>query len=122
MIRYISGAAGKVSSGLRQSETVTIQGRSRERYRRIAISSITSIAASGLGFIAKLAVVPLTLTYLGAERYGLLLTIASLAAWLAAADFGLSYGLRNEVARLQGSNDPRSPQQLSRALPLPRWA
>jgi O-antigen/teichoic acid export membrane protein len=42
--------------------------------------------------------VPLTLTYLGSERYGMWMAISSIVALLAFADFGLGNGLVNAIA------------------------
>jgi DNA methylase len=55
----------------------------RERYRRASLSASTSFVAQALNIVISLVSVPLTLRYLGQERYGVWLTISSLLAWVA---------------------------------------
>src|SRR5215213_8385074 len=90
---------------LRPFDTSSREGRSRERYRRAALTSLSSMAANGISFLAKLAVVPLTLGYLGTERYGLWVTISSLAAMLALADLGTGNGLLTAISEAHGKDD-----------------
>ena len=80
-------------------------GRSRERFRRIGLTTATSIAARGIGFATSLITVPLTLHYLGAERYGLWATLSSIIALASFADFGLGNGLLNALASAHGRDD-----------------
>jgi O-antigen/teichoic acid export membrane protein len=54
---------------------------------------------------ASLVLVPIALQYLGAERYGLWLVIASLGSLLAVADFGVGNGLVNAIAQANGRDD-----------------
>ena len=49
--------------------------------------------------------VRLTFNYLGAERYGMWMTISSFVMMLAFADFGMSNGLVNLVADALGRED-----------------
>jgi O-antigen/teichoic acid export membrane protein len=49
--------------------------------------------------------IPLTIHYLGAERYGMWMTIASLVAMLSSADFGIGFGLLNMVSESYGKED-----------------
>lgn len=81
------------------------EGRSKERFRRIAITSISAIAAKGVAVLTSLISVPLTLHYLGNERYGLWMTISSIIAMLGFADFGMGNGLLNAIAEADGKND-----------------
>jgi O-antigen/teichoic acid export membrane protein len=92
-------------------DTSTEVGRSKERYRRIALTTATSVANRGLGILAALVSVPLTLTYLGKERYGLWMTISSIVAMLTFADFGMGNGLLNALAAADGENDRLSIQK-----------
>lgn len=83
----------------------TSDGRSRERYRRIALSSLASAAVRATSLITTIAIVPLTVRYLGAERYGLWMAITSAVAILSFSDLGMSSGLINAVAQAYGKND-----------------
>ena len=89
-------------------DTSTESGRSRERYRRVALTTLTSTAARGLATLAAVVSVPLTLGYLGKERYGLWMTISSTVAMLAFADFGIGNGLLNAVSEANGKRDRES--------------
>lgn len=90
---------------LKPFDTSTREGRSKERYRRIALTSATAIVAKGIGILTALISVPLTIDYLGIERYGLWMTISSLIALLGFADLGIGNGLLNAVAEADGKDD-----------------
>src|SRR3989304_4466229 len=78
---------------LRSFDTATREGRSRERYRRVALTAITSVAARGVALLSLVISVPLTLSYLGTERYALWMAVSSLLAALASLDLGIGNGL-----------------------------
>jgi O-antigen/teichoic acid export membrane protein len=80
-------------------------GRSRERFRRIRLTSAGSLAARGIGFATSFITVPLTLHYLGPERYGLWATLSSVIAMASFADFGLGNGLLNALSGAHGRDD-----------------
>jgi O-antigen/teichoic acid export membrane protein len=90
---------------LRPFETDTLHGRSQERYRRIALTTISGLAVRAVGTAAGLITVPLVLAYLGKERYGLWSTITTVVAWVALFDFGIANGLVNCIARAHGRDD-----------------
>lgn len=90
---------------LRPFDTSTPEGRSRERYRRVALTALASVAARGITFPTKLITVPLALGYLGTERYGLFVTIFSVSAMLALADLGMGNGLLNAISETNGRDD-----------------
>lgn len=52
-----------------------------------------------------MAIVPVTLNYLGKTEYGIWLTLASILSWLINLDFGLGNGLRNKLAESLALND-----------------
>lgn len=79
--------------------------RSSARNIRAAITAASSIAAKGLTGVISLVSIPLTLRYLGPDRFGLWMTIASLQAIFAFADFGLANGVLNTVAEAYGRAD-----------------
>lgn len=90
---------------LRPFDTSTALGRSNERYRRIALTAVSSLAVRGLGALVGLATVPIVLRYLGKERFGLWSTITTVVAWVALFDFGIANGLVNLVSRAHGRDD-----------------
>ena len=90
---------------LRPFDTHTPQGRSDERHRRVALTALTSAVAKVVSLATSLISVPLTLHYLGAERYGIWMTISSFAGLLAFADLGIGLGLMNAISGAHGQDD-----------------
>jgi O-antigen/teichoic acid export membrane protein len=86
-------------------DTSSDEGRSDERYRRAALTTVTAIIARGISVLTGLVSVPLTLNYLGIERYGLWMTVSSVVIMLTFADFGLGNGLVNAVSQSDGKDD-----------------
>jgi len=86
-------------------DTSTTEGRSRERYRRVALSTVTSAAAKAIAILTTLVAVPLTVGYLGVERYGLWMALSSAVALLGFGDFGIGLGLLNAVSEADGRKD-----------------
>lgn len=83
-----------------------------ERYRRAGITASSSFIAKGLNILISFLSVPLTIHYLGSERYGVWLTISSLLTWMALADFGLSgNALVNVLAESSGKDDLETARQ-----------
>ena len=83
----------------------TAEGRALDRQRRIALSALASVLAKLISVSTALISVPLTLRYLGAERYGMWMTMSSLVAILGFADLGIGNGLLTSVAAAHGRND-----------------
>ncbi|HEY5960922.1 MAG TPA: hypothetical protein VIV60_30410, partial [Polyangiaceae bacterium] len=70
------------------------------------ILSVGALAISrGVSTIVVLLSVPLTVGYLGNERYGLWLTLSSLVSMAGFADLGIGNGLRTLVAEADGHQD-----------------
>ena len=90
---------------LRPFDTTSAEGRSAERYRRAAWSTITGIGARIVAMLASLVTIPLALGHLGPEQYGLWVTISAVTAMLAFSDLGLGNGLMNAVADAYGRDD-----------------
>lgn len=87
--------------------------RSGERYRRAGLSTVAEVVARAVGAAVTLLAVPLTLGYLGTERYGVWMTISSFAALLSFADLGIGSGLITAISRASGLGDRASIQRLS---------
>jgi len=86
-------------------DTSTEEGRSKERYRRVALSTVVSAGAKGVVVLTTLVSVPLTVGYLGPERYGLWMTISATIAMLGFGDLGIGLGLLNLVSEADGKDD-----------------
>jgi O-antigen/teichoic acid export membrane protein len=92
----------------------TSANRGLERYRRVGITASSSFAAKALNILISFLSVPLTVHYLGAERYGVWLTISSLITWMSMTDFGLAgNALVNVLAESSGRDDRESAQHYS---------
>jgi O-antigen/teichoic acid export membrane protein len=90
---------------LRPFDTSTPEGRSAERYRRIAWSTLLAgvgkVISMGTGFIS----IPLVIGYLGSERYGMWVTMSSLVAVLGPLDLGIGLGLLTILSDADGRGD-----------------
>lgn len=86
-------------------ESDTADSRATERLRRTILSGLAAVLARGVWALSLILSVPLTLGYLGQERYGLWMTVTSLLTLLQFADFGIGNGLLNAVARATGNED-----------------
>ncbi len=82
-----------------------------QRYRRAAYSAIATVAGRGVSMAAGLITVPLTIAYLGPERYGIWMTISSRVSFITFADFGIGNGLVNALSRAHGKNDHKKARE-----------
>jgi O-antigen/teichoic acid export membrane protein len=83
-----------------------ISGNAQQRYVRIVQGIFSGLAGKGVAVVVSIFSIPLTVKYLGAERYGAWVTISAMMAWFAIADFGLSSSLTNAVSE-NYANDRR---------------
>lgn len=79
--------------------------RSLDRYRRVAFTAATSLAAKSVTLLTAVALLPVSFRYLGAERYGLWMTITSFVLFLGFADLGVGNGLTVRIAQADGADD-----------------
>jgi O-antigen/teichoic acid export membrane protein len=88
---------------LRSSSSDNTRGAVRERraFKTGGISALARIVQLSASFVT----VPLTLRYLGNERFGLWMTISSVLAMAAFADFGVGNGVLNTVSNAYGRDD-----------------
>jgi O-antigen/teichoic acid export membrane protein len=84
---------------------VASDDRNKERYKRAARSIVFNAVSAGLGLAVLLLSVSLTLPYLGQERFGIWMTISSVAAILSILDLGVGNGLVNLVATAKSAED-----------------
>lgn len=78
----------------------------QRRSRSVVRGTITAIAARAFGTVTGLIMVPLTLRYLGATRYGAWMTISSFLLFLNFTDFGLTSSLTNALGKAFGEDKP----------------
>lgn len=79
--------------------------RGTRRYTRALASSGAGLVSQAVQIGTALLTVPLALNYLGSERYGLWMTLSSVAIVITFADLGVGIGLQNELARCLGAGD-----------------
>ncbi|MDQ6861273.1 MAG: oligosaccharide flippase family protein [Verrucomicrobiota bacterium] len=65
----------------------------------------TAIAGRGVGTLVGLATVPLTIGYLGQERYGIWVTISTFLAFLSFTDFGIANSLSNALGKAHAEEE-----------------
>lgn len=87
------------------SSSLEVDARAAERNRRAALTGGAALLARVVQIGTTLITVPLTLKYLGNERFGLWMTISSVLAMAAFADFGVGNGVLNNVAKAFGQED-----------------
>jgi O-antigen/teichoic acid export membrane protein len=81
-------------------------GTERERRsRNIVRGTAAAMVARGIGSLTGIITVPLTVRYLGAERYGAWITISSVLVFLGFSDFGLASSLTNALGKAFGEDD-----------------
>lgn len=85
--------------------------RSLRRYRRAALTGCTSILSKLVVLATTIISVPLTLRYMGMDRYGLWMTVTSFVLFLGFADFGVGNGLVAAVSQAHGKDDARLAQR-----------
>jgi O-antigen/teichoic acid export membrane protein len=90
---------------LKPFDTSTIKGRSNERLRRVFWTATTSAMAKSVNTLTMLVAVPITLHYLGAERYGLYMAITSIMVFLGFADLGVGNVVLNLISESYGNNN-----------------
>jgi len=87
-------------------DTATQEGRTQERYRRAAWSTISNLLSKGLAMAVMLLSVNWTISYLGTERFGIWMTIASFASMLTFLDLGVGNALVNHIAENAAQDKP----------------
>ncbi len=90
---------------LRSGKIETARDRSRERYRRAAMTVAANSFSKIVSMATSILTVRLTFRYLGAERYGMWMTITSVVMMMSFADLGIGNGLINIMADVVGRKD-----------------
>ena len=77
-----------------------------ERERRVAMSGDMSAASTAVAMAVSFISIPLTVGYLGTDRYGVWVTIGSLLSWVAIVDMGFGgVALVNAMSEARGRDD-----------------
>lgn len=77
----------------------------RHTYRQIIKGVSTAVAGKGVAVVCSFIAVPLTVRYLGAERYGVWITLTSILSYLSIFDLGIGSTAINKIAEALANND-----------------
>ena len=97
----------------------TEQGRAHSRHRAIVLTALASGMARAVSIATVLISVPLTLHYLGAERYGMWMTLSAFSLLLSFTDFGIGNSVLTAVSKLAGRGDIEISVDMGDALGAP---
>jgi Membrane protein involved in the export of O-antigen and teichoic acid len=98
---------------------VDADARSRQRYVRAGWGYAATISARAVSFLVAIVTIPLTLPYLGPERFGMWMTINSFATLLSFVNVGIGLSLMNSIARNEGRSEVAAQRaSISSALAL----
>ncbi|MHB1865679.1 MAG: lipopolysaccharide biosynthesis protein [Acidobacteriaceae bacterium] len=70
----------------------------KSRLGRVAVATVSSIGSRGISIAVSAISIPLTVRYLGAEMYGVWVTIGTTLAMLAVMDLGIGNTLTNSIS------------------------
>lgn len=84
---------------------VNALSRSKQRYKAASKTALSSILVRVITVLTTLISVPLAIDYLGAERYGLFITITSLIGLLGFTDLGLGNAVLTPLSRANAVGD-----------------
>jgi O-antigen/teichoic acid export membrane protein len=74
------------------------------RGRQLTFGVVSGIFIKGMALVFTLITVPMTIHYLGAERYGIWVTMISILAWISVVDIGVANGLTPLLTGAFGKN------------------
>ena len=97
---------------LTQFDLTTPEGRDKARYRLAVFGFLANAIRYTIQFALLLISVSLTLPYLGQERFGIWMTVASLSSVLLIMDAGVGNALISNVARIRARGPISSLQTL----------
>jgi len=86
--------------------------RAESRNKRIKYTAIVALAAKGINALSGLITVPITLSYLGAEQFGIWMALTGFVAFLSFTDLGIGIGLQNALTRCHGNDDEKTPSSI----------
>lgn len=72
------------------------------RIKNVVFSGLSNFSVKTISILVNLISVPLTLNYLGKEKFGIWLTLTSTISLFNFLDFGLGSGLVNQISESQG--------------------
>lgn len=91
-----------------ETSELEIPEKSASRYRRILSALGTAVFGKGSVFVVNAISIPITVRYLGAELYGLWITISMTIAMLVYLDIGIASTLTNLISESYANDDQDS--------------
>ncbi len=91
---------------------MTQLSRGENRNKRIKHTAVVALAAKGINALSGLITVPITLSYLGAEQFGIWMALTGFVAFLSFTDLGIGIGLQNALTRCHGNDDEKTPSSI----------
>lgn len=89
-----------------------VVNKGHERSVKAKKNIIASFGIKTIGLIISFVKVPIILSYLDVDKYGVWLTIASIVDWVHYFDLGIGHGLRNKFAIALANNDEEKAKKL----------
>lgn len=77
----------------------------KDRNRRAITTALSTLASQGFILFASLVIIPMTVQYLGTERYGMWMTINSFTIISSFADIGMGNGLLSHISQAFSKGD-----------------
>ena len=77
----------------------------RSRSHRVVHTALVAMLSRATSILGAFITIPMIVSYLGPDRYGLWMTLSSLVVWLALADGGVTIGLIALVSHAHGTDD-----------------
>lgn len=75
------------------------------RSRKTFLNILAMLLLKGGNILIGLLLVPMTISYVDSESYGIWLTISSMVAWISFLDIGINNGLRNKLTESIANGD-----------------
>lgn len=75
------------------------------RLHRILLTGVSLYGSKGVVLLVSIVSLPLILSYLGSEKFGMIETLISLVFVINFADLGLGFGLQNRLAEIDSSSE-----------------
>lgn len=72
------------------------------------MAGISTLGSKAVNMLVMVLSVPMTLNYLGKERFGLLMAVMSMVAFMAFSDLGLGLGVLNRVSKYDNEKNPEA--------------
>ncbi|SHJ76157.1 Na+-driven multidrug efflux pump [Arenibacter nanhaiticus] len=81
-----------------QTQAKRLFSSENERSHKAKKNVINSLCTKAIGMLIMYLMVPLSISYLGVENYGVWIVISGIVSWAGMFDLGLAHGLRNYLA------------------------